>query len=161
MRRRTAHVVVFLLLLALAGAAPPLDGWATAANIKAEYHFRSAGGGGGLRDFWDHDKALEELAVAGNDHALRRFLEMSSKSDGARAYGHFNLMVDCLRKVGDARFARIVNHLNPEERACVWHYLSGIGDLTSSAPLTYAAVGTSEHPNPTALPLRDPGLVWP
>lgn len=154
------RVFAFLALLAIVSLVPSLDIGATLETVQVDYHFWNISGSD-LQTFYNHEEAIQAIAVGGNDYALRRFLEVSNKTDGAHGYSHFNLMVDCLRKVGDERFALVVSQMDPQTKTRVWHFLQGIGDLTKSAPLTYATIGVKELPDLTALPLSDPHLMWP
>lgn len=155
------HLLAFVLILVgVASIAPRLNIAGAAENATVEYHYWNLSGSD-LSVFYRHEEAIQKMAVGGNDYALCRFLEIATRIDGARGYSYFNLMVDSLRKVGDQRFARAISKMDPQTKSAVWNYLSGIGDLAISAPQTYAAVGTKELPDPTALALSDPGLMWP
>lgn len=133
---------------------------------RVEYHYYGFRNGGGMAVTAPHKNALVELALQGNEHALKRYLESVRFVDGANSYWHFNDLVTLLRQVDDARMARAFITLDPYQKVRHHHYLSYITDLETLRPLTYAAAemtsASKESLDPElAYPLFDQRQVWP
>lgn len=159
-RARFNDLLAWLTLLTFVACTPGSSLWEKLTFVKVKYH-QLGRKGSGMGPFYEHGAALTQMAIDGNDLALKAFLEGANHSDGANSYTQFGLTIECLRKIEDERFARTIIALNDQTRERVWYYLSHVSDLKAQRPATHSALGAQRIPNPEALPLHDPAQIWP
>lgn len=169
MRNRHAqrHLGVFLAVLGLVAILSRFpavsSGWDTAV---VEFRYYAFSIRGDMNSRARHKNALVDLALQGNERALKRYLESVRYVDGANSYWHFNDLILLLRELDDARTAEAFAQLEPGDRERHHYFLSYITDLQTLRPLTYAAsemaTADSEFFDPErSFPLFDERQSWP
>lgn len=127
-------------------------------RLRVSYHQLARTGD--IFRYYEHGRALLDLAVAGNRRALVALLSPDG-CDGANTYTQHNLSVMALAQIPDEQVALAVDELAEIHRERLRYFMTSVSDLERAAPRTFVALGRPLADSSSALPLRDPRNRWP